>query len=63
MPKTRRPATAEEIAEFFVTEPIETANLMYRLIGAALKKRQPSQAPKKARKPSSPKMPAPVEPV
>lgn len=60
MPKTRKPATAEEVTDFFAAEPLETANLVYRLVGAALKKRQPAAAPKKARKPSGPKPPTAI---
>ena len=65
MPRTRRPATAEEVQEFFETQPVETAELMIRLIGASIKRRQPAtaatdiKAPRRAPKAKADPTPAP----
>jgi hypothetical protein len=53
MPRTRKPATAEEVQDFFETQPVETAELMLRLIAASLRRRMPPPAPKRVRKPKS----------
>ena len=55
MPRTRKPATAEEVQDFFETQPVETAELMLRLIAAQLKRRKPADLSRVAKSPRKPK--------